>query len=279
MTSRWKTFGHEQTKQILERQIAGANFPHAYLFSGPSGIGKKTLALELAQKILGAENLLAHADFQMLDQTAEITVEQIRQIINRLSLKPLFGQKKVTIVNNAELMNTQSANALLKTLEEPSPSTIIILVGSARAMLPTIVSRCQVLNMEVFSLKQLQIFAESQNLKVSSGQVSLSYGCPAELLRLAQSPDYASEKEEIARNWQSLRQSSLGARFLAIGQYADMETESLENLMLSWLFGEELNLEKNPRDFPVLTALLEALSGLRQSLNKKSVLQTLFLKI
>jgi DNA polymerase-3 subunit delta' len=275
----WKIFGHDLAKRVLERQLSAGNLPQAYLFSGPAGIGKKALALEFAQKVLESDNLSTHPDLNILDQTDEITVEQMRQLIGRLNLKPLVGKKKVTIINNAELMNQQSSNALLKTLEEPSPSTIIILVGNSRRMLPTIVSRCQVLFMQTFSDRQLSDFAKGENLRVSAESLKLSFGSPAELKKLAGDGAYASDKKEILGRWQKLRKSQTAERLLSVAEYADMETGDLRNIFLTWAFGQQLSLTDNPRDFAVISALSQAWQDLGANLNKKSVLQNLFLKV
>src|SRR5260221_2148399 len=87
----------------------------------------------------------------MLDMEGEITVEPILDFIGKLRFKPFMGSKIIAIINNAKNLNLQSGNALLKTLEEPSPSSIIILVSSSGSVLPTVVSRCQVLNFSAFS--------------------------------------------------------------------------------------------------------------------------------
>src|ERR1051326_2085116 len=150
MTHSWVSFGHKHVKNLLEKQLATKNLSHAYLFKGPSGVGKRTLALELAKQILAGENLSTHPDFQMLDASGEIVMEQALEFLERLHLKPFIGQKKVAVINHAQNLNTASSNALLKTLEEPSPSTIIILIAEG-AVLPTIISRCQVFNFNAFT--------------------------------------------------------------------------------------------------------------------------------
>src|ERR1700722_14658809 len=97
----WQTFGHENAKKILDLQLKSGKLAHAYLFAGPQGVGKKTLALELAGKILSSQNLPIHPDFAILDQTESISVERMQQFMEGLSFKPFLGAKKVAIINNA----------------------------------------------------------------------------------------------------------------------------------------------------------------------------------
>src|SRR6185369_16832179 len=154
METNWVSFGHEKVKSILEKQLAQGRFPHAYLFGGPEGLGKKQLALKFAQKILQTEKVLSHPDFQILDLEGEIGMESVLDFISGLSFKPFAGSHKVAVVNNAQNLNTQSSNALLKTLEEPAGGTIIILISSTTQLLATIVSRCQVFSFYGFSEKK-----------------------------------------------------------------------------------------------------------------------------
>src|SRR5574340_798591 len=116
MGSGWQTFGHESVKRVLDKQLKLKKFPHAYLFFGPEGVGKKTLALEFAAKILGAGNLSVHPDFQILEEADNIAVERTREFIASLGFKPLAAKYRVAVVNDAQNLSSQSGNALLKTL-------------------------------------------------------------------------------------------------------------------------------------------------------------------
>ena len=222
----WQTFGHQAVKSILNKQIAIQKFPHAYLFAGPKGIGKKTLALEFAKKVLGAENLSNHPDFAVLDEPGEIVMETMLDFISRLSYKPFLAQKKIAVINNAQNLNLQSGNALLKTLEEPSPSTIIILLADSSRLLPTIVSRCQALNFHPFSKKQLADFAEKNHLQITEPIVDLSFGSPARLKKLSQDKEFLQNEEEAVKKYKSFGKMRLGEKLMSISGLADLEAES-----------------------------------------------------
>lgn len=154
-------------QHLLQRWGAGS-LPHALLLSGEAGLGKRLFARTLAKRLLcvgAAQGDYAcnqcyscrffqagtHPDFYELgleDQNEQeakfIKIDQIRELCQHLVLKSRNGGLKIAIINPAEQMNHNAANSLLKTLEEPSPDTLLILVSiTPFKLLPTIRSRCQ----------------------------------------------------------------------------------------------------------------------------------------
>jgi DNA polymerase III subunit delta' len=275
----WQTFGHQPVKSILNKQMAAKKFPHAYLFAGPGGVGKKTLALEFAEKVLGAENLSAHPDFAILDEAGEITMEVILDFISRLSFKPFVAQKKIAIINNAQNLNPQSSNALLKTLEEASPSSIIILISDSARLLPTIVSRCQVLTFSRFSKNQLDEFAKRENLRINDSIRDLSFGSPARLVKLSRDEEFLKSEQETVAQYQNFQKMRLGEKLVSISGLAELETEDLAKNFQTWLMWQSGRLADNPSDFRKVQALGDSLLGLKQNKNKKLILQGLLLRI
>lgn len=275
----WQTFGHEAVKSILGKQFAARRFPHAYLFAGPDGVGKKALALEFAQKILDAENLSTHPDFLILDQDGEITMEPVLEFISRLSFKPFLAQKKVAVINNAQNLNLQSANALLKTLEEASESTVIILVANSSRLLPTIVSRCQLLSFHPFSKSQLRDFAAANSLQTTPRIVELSFGSPVRLKKLSQDGEFLENEEQTVHKYESFGKMRLGEKFISIGGLAELEPQELKDSLQTWLMWQNGRLSERPEDFIKARALGDCLRGLKQNKNKKLILQGLLLRI
>ena len=275
----WQTFGHTNIKNILNKQLGSGVFPHAYLFSGSSELGKKSLALELARKILNTEKLENHPDFQVLDADGEIVMEQVLDFIGKIGYKPFFGTKKVAIINNAQNLNIQSSNALLKTLEEPSPSSIIILISSSTGLLPTIVSRCQVLNFNLFSQAGLKQFDQEFNLQASPEMLEASFGRSGRLKKFAQDKDFFLKEKGVIEEYQKITSQPLGEKLSRLADLAELEEASLTQNLLSWLFWQTENLAHQPGDFFRVQALIDALSGLKNNQNKKLVLQSLMLKI
>lgn len=276
----WKTFGHNQIKNILEKQVASGHIPHAYLFVGPKFLGKFTLALEFAGKILQTQDPVKHPDFLSLNEEGEIPVEKVRELIASVNLKPIAGKKKVVIVNNAENLNKSGANALLKTLEEPGESTVIILIASERPLM-TIVSRCQKFSFNPFSRKMMEEFLESLGLSKSAESIDLSFGFPGRLKRLATDAEFFQSERESFMALERLQKLGEGERILQIGKYSEMEIPELQKMLLSWamrLFyraqGSVLHLTLLP-----LQATVEALKQLGMNQNKKLILQNLFLKL
>ncbi len=275
----WQTFGHDAVKSILNKQIGVQKFPHAYLFAGPKGVGKKTLAQEFAQKVLGTEKLSTHPDFFMLDQGGEITVEPILDLISRLSFKPFLAQKKVAIINNAQNLNLQAANALLKTLEETSISSLIILTADSARLLPTIVSRCQVLNFSPFSKNQLKEFAKREKLKLTGPIQDLSFGSPARLKKLSLDIEFLSSEEKTVEQYKNFQKMRLGEKLMSISSLAELEVEDLAKNLQTWLMWQSGRLAENPEDYTKVRALGDCLQGLKRNKNKKLILQGLLLKI
>ncbi|MCX6797419.1 MAG: hypothetical protein NTX98_03005 [Candidatus Doudnabacteria bacterium] len=252
--------------------------PCPYLFLGPRGLGKKTLAVEFARKILGTENLSTHPDFQILEGEEEIVMQKARDLIASLSLKPFIAKKKVAIIGNAENLNTQSGNSLLKTLEEPSGSTVIILVSS-KQLLPTIASRCQVFAFDLFSQKQLEAFAKAEKILIDERLANLSFGLPSRLLKFSQDPRFLEQEKELVKSLADLEKMGLGDKLLQVTKYAALEFWELERVFFTWLMWKVNNLNNDPIGFGAIRGLLDALIKIKQNQNKKLILQGLFLKI
>jgi len=157
--------GQDEALRRLRTSFARGRLAHAFAFVGPEGIGKRLFALELAKAFLceaspaaltacdrcAACSLVAaetHPDFHVArkpEEKSELPVEAIRTILHKLGLKPTRGHGSVVLVENADDFNEESANAFLKTLEEPPNGTEIVLLSTGiERLLPTIRSRVQV---------------------------------------------------------------------------------------------------------------------------------------
>ena len=153
--------GHEKQLAALRLALQKDRVHHAYLFVGPEGVGKRTVALSLAKAIHCLEmvhdfcgrcvNCVAienrnHPDVQLvglLPRKQEISIEQVREIERTLNYRAFTGRKKIALLDPASLMNFSAQNAILKTLEEPPKDSLLILVSpSSGGLLPTLLSRC-----------------------------------------------------------------------------------------------------------------------------------------
>jgi len=162
----WKVIGQPRVVSLLQRSLERGSVAHAYLVIGPPHVGKMTLALDLAQALNcqgdgppcalcdSCQKIASgkHADVQIIgldsNNSAEIGIDQIRQVQHSSNLPPFEGRHKVFIIERAELMSTEAANCLLKTLEEPAAGVVFILLTTSDSALPaTVVSRCQKLEL------------------------------------------------------------------------------------------------------------------------------------
>jgi DNA polymerase-3 subunit delta' len=153
--------GHRRQVETLQLALTSGRLHHAYLFVGPEGIGKRTLAIDLAKAVHcneSAGNFCGscincrriadgnHPDVRAIEPLAgkkEISIQQVREFERELNYSSFTGHRKIIIVDPATLMNLSSQNALLKTLEEPPEKSLIILIASsAGGLLPTVRSRC-----------------------------------------------------------------------------------------------------------------------------------------
>lgn len=187
--------GQEQPRMLLKRTLERNRLAHTWLFAGPEGIGKKKFALLVAQSLFcerhteseldccgqcpGCRQVLAgsHPDLFVItlpEGKRELPIELFlgppekrgrMGLCHDLAQTPMSGRRKIAIIDDADLLNDASANALLKTLEEPPRNSLIILIASRpEAILPTIRSRCQVLRFAPLSVDQVEQILIQNNL-------------------------------------------------------------------------------------------------------------------
>ena len=190
-----RIIGNDKVKKFLNKAINENHILHSYLFSGIEGIGKKLFAIEFAKKILcieqndEQENCLSclkfkssnHPDFMILEpENNVIKIEQIRNMQEKISEKPIVSKKKVYIIVDSDCMTKEAQNCLLKTLEEPPEyATIILTTANESKLLNTIKSRCikvkfnGLLENEINQyLKQNEIVVNEENyIKISQGSI------------------------------------------------------------------------------------------------------------
>jgi DNA polymerase-3 subunit delta' len=172
-------YGHEKTLSILNAAICNERIAHAYLFYGIEGVGKKTVAYNFAKAINCLQNgpdacdscasclKIDHGNYPDLieiDPDGQfIRIKEVREIQNQMRFAPLEGKARFFIIREADRMNGAAANALLKTLEEPSACNVLILISSKPYQLPaTIVSRCQRIRFDPLPVEIVAAFLEEQ---------------------------------------------------------------------------------------------------------------------
>lgn len=162
---------HDKAKRILRQQIKAGRIGHAYLFVGKNGIGKKLVARAFAADIMGdiEDGLIErnrHPDFKLWETDKKsVGVSSIRNLQEGLFLSPTQSKRKVVMINEGEKLTTQAQNALLKILEDPpEETTFLILVEKLSKILPTLISRCQILRFAPLDQGSILKIIDTSNL-------------------------------------------------------------------------------------------------------------------
>ena len=157
--------GHQHLLELISRAAVRGTLPPSLVFAGPEGVGKRMAAMALAQimNCLALDGMSAsdgcgecaacrriargvHADVLLIEagETGTIKIDQVREAIERSAYRPFEGRRRIVIIDNADALNGEAQNALLKTLEEPpAASTFVLVTARPDMLLPTVLSRCQ----------------------------------------------------------------------------------------------------------------------------------------
>ena len=247
--------------QVFARAHAEDRLAHAYLITGPSGVGKVDLARKLTSLILcqPSGDPFAHADFHRIEpesKSRRIVIEQVRELEQALQMRSLFGGKKVGMILDAERLQPQAANAFLKTLEEPPAGTHLLLISSQpEQILETILSRCLEVPLQRM-IPRVQTAQEQQLLQYLSA--------------CARTPKpQISEVFGLVRDFQSLLTE---ARY--IGLRSDL-LSTFENWWADALRQQHGSPELDLPDFASATATLASRHTTAELLRKSSALEQL----
>jgi len=256
----WSLLGHKWAVDLLSQHVAQGKVRHAYLLTGPQGVGRRTLALRLAQALNCPQptapgqpclkcstcqriQKMAYTDLSVVQAEqagGTLKVEQVRELQHALSLAPYEGRYRVALLLRFEEAHPSAANALLKTLEEPSPQVVLVLTAeSAESLLPTIVSRCEVLRLRPLNLENLAVGLQTiYGLEAERAELlaHLSAGRPGVALDLHANPDEMEQRQEWLDDLYRLIASSRVKRFAYLSLLAKKEEkEKLYNILLTWL--------------------------------------------
>jgi DNA polymerase III subunit delta' len=258
--------GHKKQLSYLKKIAEFNKIPHALLFSGPKQVGKKTTALEWALFLLKEEKQPSiHPDLILVEpEEGEIKISQIRDLIWKLSLKPYSAPLKMAIIDEAEKMNQDAQNCLLKTLEEPAKNTILVLISEHQeTLLPTIISRCQIIKFFLVAQKEIEDYLknppagrqEREADPVLIGEIlDFSFSLPGRAIEFLENPEKLAERKKIKDQLDKIADFDLPGKFQIAKEMA--EKENIAEILEIWLdyFRQKLLFE--PKAKNILSQIL-----------------------
>ncbi len=257
---KWDIVGHEWAVELLRENVSHGQQRHAYLFTGPPGIGRRTLALRFSQSLNCLQppekggycgicrscqriEKMAHPDLHIIqsqEMGGVLKVDEIRELQHSLSLTPYEAQFRVALILRFEEANLSTANALLKTLEEPSSRVVMILTAdNSEMLLPTIVSRCEVLRLRPLSVATLEKGLQEKwgdNFEKASFLARISNGCPGLAQKFADNPVLLEIRENYLTDILKLIPITRVQRFAYIDKMIkENDKEKIRGLLKTWL--------------------------------------------
>lgn len=257
MTKNWNLLGHEWAVDMLRQHIAHQSMRHAYLITGSPGLGRRSLALAFARSLTCSAapapgescgecrncrqmSAMQHPDLTIIESETVggmLKVEQIRELRKSVLLSPYQAPYRIILLLRFEEANASAANALLKTLEEaPSKVVLLLTADNAEQLLPTIVSRCEVIRLRPLATSRVDEFLRAKGTDESKAKLlaSLSAGRPGYALRLLEDDTALEFRHEKLDEVEELLSASRVARFAYAEQLAK-DKEAFRATLLLWL--------------------------------------------
>jgi DNA polymerase-3 subunit delta' len=254
-----EVLGHQKQLNILNRSMEKNKLSQAYLFVGPSNVGKFLVAQNFAAKLVGGGKIENNPDIIIIkpegsaekeagstekkkktSSKREIKIDQIRELQKKLGLFSQGGKYRVAIIDEAERLNRQAQNGLLKTLEEPNDSSIIILVAkNTEKLLPTIISRCQKIKFGPVAGAEIEEWIKQKNISFSGRKekeriIFWSLGRPGLILKMADDKTELDFREEALADFEKLLGRNVPEKFSLAEEMAKDRELAVKKMNL-WL--------------------------------------------
>lgn len=232
----WPPLGQDRAVSFLEKSILSGKLAQGYIFSGPSDLGKTSLALAFARNLwyfdrqedLVRDNFSSlNTDLSILEKEIDkkqISVEQVREFIKTLGTSSFLNSYKIGIIKNAELLSIEAQNAFLKTLEEPREKVIIILITeNVELLTATIASRAQILYfypVTAASVYDYLLASTEVNRSLAKELSAASMGRPLQALHWVENPAEYSDRSDLVKQLFDFLQMDLGERLNLIETFS-----------------------------------------------------------
>jgi DNA polymerase-3 subunit delta' len=271
----WNILGNEWAVQLLKSHVANQKLRHAYLFTGPQGVGRRTLALRLSQAINCLQPpspgefcgtcanckrfaAMQHPDLTVIQAEQEggtLKVDQVRDLQHTLALSPYEAAYRVALLLRFEEAHPSAENALLKILEEPPAQVILLLTASSlEVVLPTTISRCEVIRMAPMSIPGLE--SELKTIWPEEGNQArmlahFSGGRPGYALHLKDHPEVVEQRHAWLEEHARLIQASRADRF-SFAEKLSNDKESSRQVLITWLsYWRDILLKATGAEAPI----------------------------
>ncbi|MFC1721338.1 ATP-binding protein [Patescibacteria group bacterium] len=294
--------GHQRVFKFLKRALANDQVSHAYLFFGPAQLGKGTIANWFARELVGA-NASAERNIIVVRPETSLKIAAVRSLQHELSLTNPFGDSRVVILGDIDDMTIEAQNAFLKLLEEPQTKVIFILLAKKLgSILPTIISRTQLVRFASVSIQELETALIDQGVaSAQARQVArLAGGRPGWALSHIVDKQKLVNLQEQIQEFIRLFQAGIAERFQIVRRVSDAEDqgsilEIWESILRDIFILQQhrdsdithVNLRKDLRAISdkfsavkimaTLRGLRQAQQHLRKNLNHKLVLENFVL--
>lgn len=274
MDKNWNMLGHEWAVDLLKGHLVNGGMRHAYLLTGPQGVGRRTLALRVAQGLNCPQpaapghpcgtchtcqriERMQHPDLvvvQAEEGSSTLKVDQIRALQSGLALAPYEAPYKIALLLRFEEANPNAANALLKTLEEPPRQVILFVTAQdTEALLPTVVSRCETIRLRPLALDVVSEGLQHKwELPIEQAHLlaHISNGRPGYALNLHRNPDALENRQQWLDDHQRLLSASRVERFRYAEQLAQDKTRLKETLTIWMSLWRDILLHTNGASTP-----------------------------